>query len=41
VTDLRNEFVNAYDSIHVNSEFASNEIDESELQYEKQSEQRI
>jgi hypothetical protein len=28
-------------SIRVNSEFASNEIDESEFQYEKQCEERI
>jgi hypothetical protein len=32
---------NAFDSIRVNSESVSNEIDESDLQYEKQSEQRI
>jgi hypothetical protein len=28
-------------SIHVNSEFVSNEIDESDLQYEKHDEHRI
>jgi hypothetical protein len=33
--------VNAFDSMCVNSDFVSNDIDESELQYEKQYEQRI
>jgi hypothetical protein len=32
---------NADDSIHVNREFDSNEIDESDSQFEKQDEQRI
>jgi hypothetical protein len=32
---------NAFDSIRVNRELDSNEIDESEQQYEKHSEQRI
>jgi hypothetical protein len=31
----------AYDLMCVNSEFVSNEIDESELQFEKQYEQRL
>jgi hypothetical protein len=37
----RVESVNAYDSMRVNSESVSNEIDESDLQSEKQYEQRI
>jgi hypothetical protein len=42
VIDLREEHdENAYDSMRVNSESVSNEIDEIELQYEKQYEQRI
>jgi hypothetical protein len=41
VIDLREESANAFDSMRVNSEFVSNEIDESELQYEKHSEQII
>jgi hypothetical protein len=42
VIDLREEQEsNVLDSIRVNSEFVSNEIDESELQYEKHDEQRI
>jgi hypothetical protein len=32
---------NAIDSIRINSESISNEIDESDLQYEKHPEQRI
>jgi DNA-dependent RNA polymerase auxiliary subunit epsilon len=38
---LREEEENALDPRRVNLEFVSNDIDESELQYEKQSEQRI
>jgi hypothetical protein len=42
VIDLREEQgENAFDSMRVNSESVSNEIDESELQHEKHSEQRI
>jgi hypothetical protein len=42
VIDSRQEQeTNAPDSIRVNSESVSNEIDESDLQYEKHSEQRI
>jgi hypothetical protein len=41
VIDLREQNKNAFDSMRVNSESVSNEIDESELQYEKHSEQRI
>ena len=41
VIDLREESVNAFDSMRVNSEFVSNEIDESDLQYEKHFEQII
>jgi hypothetical protein len=41
VIDLREELANALDSIRVNSESVSNEIDESDLQHEKHSEQRI
>jgi hypothetical protein len=42
VIDLREEQEeNTFDSMCVNSESVSNEIDESELQYAKQSEQRI
>jgi hypothetical protein len=32
---------NTFDSMRVNSESASNEIDESDLQFEKYDEQRI
>jgi hypothetical protein len=32
---------NAFDSMHVNSEHVFNEIDESDLQFEKHSEQTI
>jgi hypothetical protein len=40
--DLRQEHnENAFDSMCVNSDSVSNDIDESELQYEKQHEQRI
>jgi hypothetical protein len=42
MTDLREEHdENAYDSMRVNSDSVSNEIDEIELQFEKQYEQRI
>jgi hypothetical protein len=42
VIDLREEQKeNAFDSMRVNSEFVSNEIDESDLQHEKHDEQRI
>jgi hypothetical protein len=41
VIDLREENVNAFDSMRVNSESVSNEIDESELHDEKHDEQRI
>jgi hypothetical protein len=42
VIDLREEHdENAFDSMRVNSDSVSNEIDESDLQYEKQYEQRI
>jgi hypothetical protein len=42
VNDLREEHAeNAFDLMHVNSDFVSNEIDESDLQNEKQYEQRI
>jgi hypothetical protein len=42
VIDLREEQNrNAPDSIRVNSESLSNEIDESDLQFEKHDEQRI
>jgi hypothetical protein len=42
VVDLREEQEsNAFDSMCVNSEFVSNENDESDLQHEKHSEQRI
>jgi hypothetical protein len=40
VTDLRAEEGNACESMHVNSESFSNEIDESEPQNEKDEEQR-
>jgi hypothetical protein len=39
--DWREEPANAFDSMHVNSESVSNEIDESDLQDEKQCEQII
>jgi hypothetical protein len=41
VIDLRKESVNAFDSMRVNSESVSNDIDESDLQSEKQYDQRI
>jgi hypothetical protein len=41
VIDLREEPVNPPDSMRVKSESVSNEIDESDLQYEKHNEQRI
>jgi hypothetical protein len=42
VIDFREEQLsNAFDSMHVNSESVSNEIDESDLQFEKHDEQRI
>jgi hypothetical protein len=42
VIDLREEQdSNTFDSMHVNSESVSNEIDESEAQSEKHDEQRI
>jgi hypothetical protein len=42
VIDVRaKQYENALDSIRVNSESLSNEIDESDLQYEKHSEQMI
>jgi hypothetical protein len=42
VIDLREEqSENAFDSMRANPEFISNEIDESELQHEKHSEQTI
>jgi hypothetical protein len=42
VNDLREEHdENAFDSMCVNSDFVSNNVDESELQDEKQYEQRI
>jgi hypothetical protein len=41
VIDLREELVNAFDSMCANSESISNEIDESDVQDEKQNEQRI
>jgi hypothetical protein len=42
VIDAREEEAkNASDSMRVNSESASNEIDESDMQYEKHDEQRI
>jgi hypothetical protein len=42
VIDLREEQdENAYDSMRVSSDFVSNEIDESDSQYEKHDEQRI
>jgi hypothetical protein len=40
VIDLREQRVNALDSMRVNLEFVSNEIDESDLQSEKHSEPR-
>jgi hypothetical protein len=41
VIDLREEqYRNAFDSMRVNSESVSNEIDESDVQNEKHSEQR-
>jgi hypothetical protein len=42
VTDLREEQdENAFDSMRSNSESVSNEIGESELQYERRYEQKI
>jgi hypothetical protein len=40
VIHLRDERANAFDSMRVNSESLSNEIDESDLQDEKDDEQR-
>jgi hypothetical protein len=36
--DLSADRVNAFDSMHVNSEFVSNKIDENDLQSKKQNE---
>jgi hypothetical protein len=42
VIDLREEHdKNAFDSMRVNSDYVSNEIDESELQDEEHDEERI
>jgi hypothetical protein len=42
VNELREEHdENAFDSMCVNSDFVSNKIDESELEFDKQYEQRI
>jgi hypothetical protein len=41
VIDLRAEEENAFDSMRRSCESVSNEIDESEWQYEKHDEQRI
>jgi hypothetical protein len=41
VIDLREEFENTLDPMSVSSDSFSNEIDESDLQFEKLSEQRI
>jgi hypothetical protein len=42
VNDLREEHDEvAFDSMCLNSDFVSNDVDESELQFEKQYEQRI
>jgi hypothetical protein len=42
VNDLREEHdENAFDSMCVNSDSASNDVDESELQFEKQDAERI
>jgi hypothetical protein len=41
VIDLREELANAVDSMRVNSESVSNEIDESDMQSAKHDEQRI
>jgi hypothetical protein len=41
VIDLREDQVNASDSMRVNSECVSNQIDESDLQHEKHDEQWI
>jgi hypothetical protein len=41
VIDLREDLANAFDLMRVNSESVSNEIDESDLQSEKHSEERI
>jgi hypothetical protein len=42
VIDLREEHEkNAFDSMRVNSESVSNEINESDMQHEKHPEQRI
>jgi hypothetical protein len=40
VIDSRDDDENAFDSMRVNSESVSNEIDESDLQDEKHDEQR-
>jgi hypothetical protein len=39
--DSSDEYENADDSIRINREFASNEMDESEKQYEKDDDPRI
>jgi hypothetical protein len=39
--DLREQFENAFDSIRLNSEFVSNEINESDIQSETHHEPRI
>jgi hypothetical protein len=39
--DWSDEYENAFNSIRVNREFDSNEIDESDLQFEKQFDPRI
>jgi hypothetical protein len=41
VIDVREESANAFDSMRVNSEFVSNEVDESDLQFGRHPEQRI
>jgi hypothetical protein len=41
VIDLKKELANAVDSMRVNSQFVSSEIDESDLQLAEQNEQRI
>jgi hypothetical protein len=41
VIDVREEEENAFDSMCVNSESVSNEIDESDRQFEKHDEQRV
>jgi hypothetical protein len=39
--DLREDQVNTFDSMHVNSDSVSNEIDESDLHAAKHDEQKI